>query len=808
MHFYKLELFFKVSIILLAISVLGCGNIKKAVRIILTEDSPEIIYNTTYTLVNSSPSNEYPRIRIEDIGPGSVVEFFTRDDCTGSKIGTARRNGELVLEELSDGGYNFYIINSRDPSSCLYINITYTLDTVASVPVFQLSPSNLSPSNNNNPFFQISGLERKSTVSIYSDSACSNELKSQVVDSTEINLQLANPITEDALHYYHFQQVDRFGNISQCSLTALEYDLDTTPPLPPSLQLNTPSPSQERNPAFTLSMLDLGGSAAIYSDRACSNELESFSISSETISFSLSSAITLDGRYAYYTKQTDWVKNESTCSSLAIVYILNTIYPSEISSGWSHTCAKINNDLVKCWGDNQYGQLGVGITENLGDQSSEMGNSLNFINLGTESNDPLATISISSGAYYNCALLSNNRIKCWGDNGNGQLGKNNSNNDDQRIGDQANEMGDNLHFIDLGIENSVHYTVNQISTAAYHACAIVSSESHNRRVKCWGQNQYGQIGNEDNQGDNQSIGDQDNEMGNNLDFVNLGLENSTHYTVDSMASGVYHTCAILNNSGNKQAKCWGRNNYGQLGIGSNQGDSQSIGDQADEMGDNLSFVDLGSQNSIPYTVIALTAGLYHTCALLSVSQTSSRIKCWGRNNYGQLGIGNNQGDNQNIGDQANEMGNNLSFIDIGSQDSNYYIANMVIAGANHTCSTITSPLINRKLKCWGQNQYGQLGLGNTQNIGDQANQMGNNLDFIDLGTENNQDNGIPYSIDTLTASGYQVCAILRKRIKCWGYNNNGQLGLSNTRNIGDNSNEMGNNLLFVNLGDANSTISP
>ena len=154
-------------------------------------------------------------------------------------------------------------------------------------------------------------------------------------------------------------------------------------------------------------------------------------------------------------------------------------------------------------------------------------------------------------------------------------------------------------------------------------------------VKCWGQGNNGQLG----YGDTQSRGVGADEMGANLPSVDLGSGRSAKF----IAAGVDHTCALLDNGG---VKCWGYNNNGQLGYG----DTQSRGDGADEMGDSLPTVDLGSGRSAKF----IAAGGYHACAQLD----DGGVKCWGRNDYGQLGYG----DTQNRGDGADEMGDNLKAI--------------------------------------------------------------------------------------------------------------------------------------------------
>ena len=91
------------------------------------------------------------------------------------------------------------------------------------------------------------------------------------------------------------------------------------------------------------------------------------------------------------------------------------------------------------------------------------------------------------------------------------------------------------------------------------------------------------------------------------------------------------------------------------------------------------------------------------------------------------------------------------------------------------------------------NSKGQLGIGNTDNMGDSSVEMGDNLPSVNLGTGRTA---------TATAAGREhVCAILDdSSVKCWGRNNQGQLGLDNTDDMGDGSGEMGDNLPSINLG--------
>ncbi len=136
------------------------------------------------------------------------------------------------------------------------------------------------------------------------------------------------------------------------------------------------------------------------------------------------------------------------------------------------------------------------------------------------------------------------------------------------------------------------------------------------------------------------------------------------FNVSKLDVGGNHTCAITTAGG---LKCWGRNNYGQLG------DTSTT--------DRLVPVDVFGLVS---GVVGVSAGENHTCAVTE----AGNLKCWGINTSGQLG--------------DTSTTNRVTPVDVSGLASG--VAS-VSADRNHTCAITTTG----GLKCWGLNNYGQLG---------------------------------------------------------------------------------------------------
>jgi len=105
-------------------------------------------------------------------------------------------------------------------------------------------------------------------------------------------------------------------------------------------------------------------------------------------------------------------------------------------------------------------------------------------------------------------------------------------------------------------------------------------------------------------------------------------------------------------------------------------------------------------------------------------------------------------------------------------------ATAIAAGQYHTCALLD----NASVKCWGRNYYGQLGIDNTTNMGDNTGEMAV-LPTVNLGTGR--------TATAIAAGDYHTCALLdNASVKCWGWNTDGQLGIDNTTHMGDDTGEM------------------
>jgi alpha-tubulin suppressor-like RCC1 family protein len=372
--------------------------------------------------------------------------------------------------------------------------------------------------------------------------------------------------------------------------------------------------------------------------------------------------------------------------------------------GRFHGCAITASGALRCWGVNQYGQLGQGNTTNIGDS---VGESTVPVDLGGHD-----AVAVSAGEFHTCAVLDDGSLRCWGRNDHGQLGQGNTTD----IGDNA---GESSVEVDLG-----GAAARGVAAGMFHTCALMDDGS----VRCWGRNTFGQLG----QGNTTDIGDDSGEhpvtvslpasavalttggnftcallLGGELRCWGYGIEGTmaqgntnsigdqlgeTTVAVDfgghavrAVSAGAAHTCAILDDG---SLRCWGSSAYGMLA----QGSTATIGDSA---GETTVPVDLGG-----HAALLIASGRFHSCAVLD----DGSVRCWGFNSDGQLGLGNKN----NIGDNIGEV---PAPVDTGG-----HVPIAISGGEAHTCAAWA----DRTVRCWGTGANGQLGVGASVIYGDGA----------------------------------------------------------------------------------------
>jgi alpha-tubulin suppressor-like RCC1 family protein len=167
--------------------------------------------------------------------------------------------------------------------------------------------------------------------------------------------------------------------------------------------------------------------------------------------------------------------------------------------------------------------------------------------------------------------------------------------------------------------------------------------------------------------------------------------------------------------------------------------------------------------------ILLDMSATHVCAARDGS-----IKCWGKNDEGQL---NGVASNNVIGDAPGEMGAALGTVDLGGAA----VAGIAV-GERHTCALTEQAGV----RCWGSPYNGLLG-------------FGSRIVDVDLGTN--------AAVKTIGAGGFYTCAELASgSVKCWGSNAKLQLGQTHTNTLGDDAGEMGNALVPLDFGTGTSVL--
>ena len=410
---------------------------------------------------------------------------------------------------------------------------------------------------------------------------------------------------------------------------------------------------------------------------------------------------------------------------------------SSIAGGSAHTCALIPGGIVKCWGENGQGELGNGSSSDYGLGAAQTITNAQVVNLGGTAIQIAAGKHAYGDSYSTSCALLSN----------GQIKCWGYNAYGQLGRGASGSIFDPSAISTINLGTGLLAT--QVVVGGGQACALISTGA----VKCWGKNNYGQLG----LGDTVNRGLNPTDMGNYLPAINLG----TGRTAIKLAAGGDHICALLDNF---TAKCWGNNFEGEAG----QGHTSYIGNSANQMADYLPAINLGTGK----TAVHLAAGSFHTCAILN----DGSVKCWGLNDFGQLGVNSSA---YSLGSAPNQMGDFLPTVPLGVGRRAIDLA----VGSRHTCALLD----DYSVKCWGYNGYGQLGVNNTYSWGSSGYPISNSTAAINFGG---------YTPSALAVGEHFNCAILGgDHVTCWGWNANGALGMaSGINSLGTGAGDLPGNL--------------
>ncbi|MEX1254352.1 MAG: flexitail domain-containing putative surface protein [Dehalococcoidia bacterium] len=358
---------------------------------------------------------------------------------------------------------------------------------------------------------------------------------------------------------------------------------------------------------------------------------------------------------------------------------------AEISTGGSHTCAVTSMGVAKCWGKNDDGELG---DNTLTDRPTP----------GNVAGLTLGVAAIGAGGDQSCAVRSNGGVRCWGFNRYGQLGTG-----------TTTMSASPLDVSGLGSG------VASVAAGFAHTCARTTAGG----AKCWGRNDLGQLG--------ATSSDTCQALACSTTPIDVtGLSTG----VQALALGDSHTCALISGG---TVKCWGSNNAGQLGDGTQT--------------QRPTPVDVSGLTG----VTAIAAGAFHTCAFVSLGS----IYCWGLDAFGQLGDGG-----------ATDF--SATPVLVPALDD---AALAVTAGAYHTCAIDSLNAV----RCWGRNDVGQLGAPSSD-VCQVAQAYACSTAPIPNGVTGASKLGGG-------GSAFHTCAVLSTgAARCWGYNSRGQVGDGTTTN--------------------------
>ena len=318
-----------------------------------------------------------------------------------------------------------------------------------------------------------------------------------------------------------------------------------------------------------------------------------------------------------------------------------------VSAGHQLSCALLMDKTIKCWGENQNGQLGVGTA-------------------GGTSITPVTVVGINTatsviaGVRYACAVLEDKTAKCWGNNHKGQFGNGVLGGPDESFPSPETVGG----ATPLG-------NIVSIAIGSEYTCAVLEDKT----ARCWGRNGNGQLG----------IGRVDTASIPNPVTVLESAGGEALGNIASISAAGNHTCALLED---KTARCWGLNTYGQLGDGTTERRTSPV-------------TVLESPGTPLGNIASISVAGRHTCALLE----DKTARCWGFNFYGELG----NGTTSEILSPSTSISAPTPTPTTVLESPGTPLGNIasISTGGNHACVILE----DETARCWGFQIYGAVGNG-------------------------------------------------------------------------------------------------
>jgi alpha-tubulin suppressor-like RCC1 family protein len=388
--------------------------------------------------------------------------------------------------------------------------------------------------------------------------------------------------------------------------------------------------------------------------------------------------------------------------------------PTALSAGSFSACVVVHGGRAACWGQNDAGVLGTGLTAG---PASCRETDLETRRRVTHYCSFRARLvigvrgarDISVGQYNACAVIARGSVECWGLSmraGNGGINPSGRSACRVPLVTHAERCDATPRPVPR-----LHGAV-RVGVGANYACALLATGT----VQCWGDNTEGQLGD-------------GTTARSSVPRAVKGLSGVTQ-----VSTGFSGACAIARG----HVECWGGNGVGELGGGVRPGPER------------CSFIDCSKR---PVTVrgitnaVAVTRGGGNACAVLATRQ----VECWGWNQEGELGQGGFTGPEDCTGTPCSASPVVVKGI----------AATAVTVGETHSCALTTEA----QIVCWGGDLAGELGRGNVN-----ARNCAASVCAVPQAV------GGLSRVSQVGAGANYTCAVTRGRVYCWGSDRLGQLG--------------------------------